>query len=107
MPENSDGSSDFAATEEYLPDSLYIMENPRTPGEVKVGRSQNPEERAKSLSAGNNFRLAVKHTYEEKGFLEKTLHHRLKRRRVEEGAGVEWFRVSVEQADLSIRAAIL
>lgn len=89
------------------PDALYIMENPRIAGEVKIGRSQNPEERAKSLSAGNNFRLAVKHTYEEKGFLEKTLHHRLKRRRVEEGAGVEWFRVSVEQADLLIRAAIL
>jgi hypothetical protein len=49
----------------------------------------------------------VKHTYEEKGFLEKTLHHRLRHRRVEEGAGVEWFRVSVEQADLLIRAAIL
>jgi hypothetical protein len=89
------------------PDALYIMENPRIPGEVKIGRSTNPEERAKSLSAGNNFRLAVKQTYEEKGFLEKTLHHKLKRRRVEEGAGVEWFRVSVEQADLLIRAAIL
>jgi hypothetical protein len=105
--ENSDESVEFAAIEEYFPDSLYIMENPRIPGEVKIGRSQNPEERAKHLSAGNNFRLNVKHTYEEKGFLEKTLHHRLKRRRVEEGAGVEWFRVSVEQADLLIRAAIL
>ncbi len=83
------------------------MENPRIAGEVKIGRSTNPEERAKSLSAGNNFCLAVRQTYEEKGFLEKTLHHRLKRRRVEEGAGVEWFRVSVEQADLLIRAAIL
>ena len=89
------------------PDALYIMENPRIPGEVKIGRSQNPDERAKHLSAGNNFRLVVKHIYEEKGFLEKTLHHRLKRRRVEEGAGVEWFKVSVEQADLLIRAAIL
>jgi hypothetical protein len=89
------------------PDALYILENPRIPGEVKIGRSQNPEERAKALSAGNNFRLAVKQTYEEKGFLEKTLHNRLKRRRVEEGAGIEWFRISVEQADLLIRAAIL
>ena len=88
-------------------DALYILENPRIPGEIKIGRSMNPEERAKGLSAGNNFRLAVKHTYEEKGFLEKTLHNRLKRRRVEEGAGIEWFRISVEQADLLIRAAIL
>ena len=49
----------------------------------------------------------MRQTYEEKGFLEKTLHQRLKRSRVEEGAGIEWFRVSVEQADLMIRAAIL
>ena len=88
-------------------DSLYIMENPRIPGEVKIGRSQNPEERAKQLSAGNNFRLVVRRSYGEKGFLEKTLHQKLKRRRVEEGAGIEWFKVSVDQADILIRAAIL
>ena len=95
------------AEQQISPDALYIMENPRIPGEIKIGRSANPEERAKALSAGNNFRLAVKRTYEEKGFLEKTLHNRLKRRRVEEGAGIEWFSISVEQADLLIRAAIL
>ena len=77
------------------------------PGVVKIGRCQKPEDRAQALSAGNNFRLVVKQTYEEKGFLEKTLHNRLKRRRVEEGAGIEWFGISVEQADLLIRAAIL
>ena len=43
----------------------------------------------------------------QKGFLEKTLHQKLKRRRVEEVAGVEWFKVSVDQADILIRAAIL
>jgi hypothetical protein len=89
------------------PDALYIMENPRIPGEVKVGRSQSPEERAKQLSAGNNFRLVVRRSYGEKGFLEKTIHQKLKCRRVEEGAGIEWFKVSVEQADLLITAAIL
>ena len=105
-PQTSKGGKKIE-TEQVSPDALYIMENPRIPGEVKIGRSQNPEERAKALSAGNNFRLVVKQTYEEKGFLEKTLHNRLKRRRVEEGAGIEWFRISVEQADLLIRAAIL
>ena len=94
-------------TEEYIPDSLYIMENPRIPGEVKIGRSQNPEERAKQLSAGNNFRLVVRRSYGEKGFLERTLHQKLKRRRVDEVAGIEWFKVSVDQADILIRAAIL
>jgi hypothetical protein len=105
-PQDDNTASDETEPQ-VSPDALYIMENPRIPGEVKIGRSQNPEERAKALSAGNNFRLAVKQTYEEKGFLEKTLHNRLKRRRVEEGAGIEWFRISVEQADLLIRAAIL
>jgi hypothetical protein len=103
----SSEEGDFLVTEEYFPDSLYIMENPRIPGEVKIGRSQNPEERAKQLSAGNNFRLVVRRSYGEKGFLEKTLHQKLKRRRVEEGAGIEWFKVSVDQADILIRAAIL
>ena len=105
--ENSDESVEFAATEEYFPDSLYIMENPRIPGEIKIGRSHNPEERAKQLSAGNNFRIVVRRSYGEKGFLEKTLHQRLKCRRVQECAGIEWFKVSVDQAEILIRAAIL
>ena len=105
--ETSVESGDFSVAEEHHPDSLYIMENPRLPGEVKVGRSQNPEERAKQLSAGHNFRIVVRRSYGEKGFLEKTLHQRLKCRRVQECAGVEWFKVSVDQAEILIRAAIL
>jgi hypothetical protein len=35
------------------------------------------------------------------------LHQKLKKHRVEEGVGTEWFRLSVEEADLLIRAAIL
>ena len=88
-------------------DSLYIVENPRVHGEIKIGRSQSPEDRAKQLSAGHNFRLIVKYSYGGKGFLEKTLHNKLKHLRVEIGAGVEWFRVTAEQADLLIRATIL
>jgi hypothetical protein len=103
----SDCLDSFRITENLRPDSLYIMENLRIPGEVKIGRSQNPEERAKQLAAGNNFRVVVQRSYGEKGFLEKTLHQKLKKRRVEEGAGLEWFRISVEEADLLIRAAIL
>ena len=90
-----------------VPDSLYIMENPRIHGEIKIGRSQSPEDRAKNLSSGHNFRLIVKYSYGGKGFLEKTLHNQLKHLRVDIGAGVEWFRLTVEQADLLIRATIL
>ena len=102
-----EGDDEFLVTEEIMPDSLYTMENPRISGEVKVGRSHNPEERAKQLSAGNNFRLAVKQVYVGKGYLEKTVHQRLKARRVEEVAGTEWFKISTYQADTIIKAAIL
>ena len=100
-------SDEFTVTQELVPDSLYIMENPRIPGEIKIGRSRDPEERAKQIGAGNNFRIVVKRTYGEKGFLEKTIHRKLKRRRVEEGSSVEWFRISVEQAESLIVAAII
>ena len=100
-------SSEFAVTQELVPDALYIMENPRIPGEIKIGRSRDPEERAKQLCAGNNYRMIVKRTYGEKGYLEKTIHQKLKRRRVEEGSSVEWFRISVEQAEALIVAAII
>ena len=73
-------SEEFAVTQELTPDALYIMENPRIPGEIKIGRSRDPEERAKQLCAGNNYRMVVKRTYGEKGFLEKTIHRKLKRR---------------------------
>ena len=102
-----DVSDNLMMVEELTPDSLYIIENPRLPGEIKIGRSHNPEARARQLSAGQNFRLVVKRSYGEKGFLEKTLHHKLKRRRVDQGAGVEWFKVSVDQADILIKAAIV
>ena len=106
-PSVARSSDEFTVTQELLLDALYIMENPRIPGEIKIGRSRDPEERAKQLCAGNNYRMVVKRTYGEKGFLEKTIHKKLKRRRVEEGSSVEWFRISVEQAEALIVAAII
>ena len=77
------------------------------PGMVKIGRSACPEERAKQLAASHPFRIVVQYSYGEKGFLEKTVHDRLKHRRVEGGLGREWFRLTAEQADLLVRASIL
>lgn len=88
-------------------DSLYIMTNSMLPGMVKIGRSGNPEERAKQLSVSQPFRVVVERSYGGKGFLEKTLHDRLKRRRVEGGGGREWYRISPEQADILIKASIV
>jgi len=102
-----DETCDVALDPCDTPDSLYIMENPRIPGEIKIGRSHSPEDRAKQISSGNNFRLLVKYSYGGKGFLEKTLHHKLKLLRVEGAASIEWFKLTTEQADLLIRATVL
>ncbi len=88
-------------------DSLYVMSNSWRPEMVKIGRSSNPEERARQLGASHPFRITVEHSYGGKGFLEKTLHDRLKHRRVEGGLGREWFKLSAEQADTLIRGSIV
>ena len=74
---------------------------------IKIGRSANPEERAKQLGASHPFRIKVEFSYGGKGFLEKTLHDRLKHRRVEGGLGREWYKLTPEQADVLIRASIV
>ena len=40
-------------------DALYVMENPLLPGIVKIGRSSDPEERARQMSTSHPFRLRV------------------------------------------------
>ncbi len=88
-------------------DSLYIMENSLIPGIVKIGRSMNPQERAKQLAASHPFKIVVQYSYGDKGFLEKTLHDQLKHRRVEGASGKEWFRITAQQADTLVKACIV
>ena len=88
-------------------DAMYVIINPRIPGEVKIGRSRDPESRAKCMSMSQNFRLSVIHSYPEKGFLEKTVHSRLSALCVEDVPGQEWFRLSHEQADAIVRAVVV
>lgn len=88
-------------------ESLYVFTNPRIPGEVKVGRAQDPTGRASTLSHGQNFRIQVNYTYECKGYLETAVHRRLAPWQVSAGPGREWFRMLPEDADLIIRALIL
>ena len=88
-------------------DALYIMSNSLLPGIIKIGRSANPEERARQLGTSHPFRLTVEFSFGGKVFLEKTLHDRLKHRRVEGGLGREWYRLTPEQADVLIRASIV
>ena len=88
-------------------ESLYILSNPRIPGELKVGRAACPTGQAQTLSNGQNFTLDINYTYAHRGYLEPTVHRRLAPWLVNEGPGREWFRLLPEQADVLVRAAIL
>ena len=105
--ETSEQVQDVEPCSDTGADSLYIMSNSWRDDMVKIGRSSNPEERAKQMNASHPFRLAIEHSCGGKGFLEKPLHDRLKHRRVEGGPGREWFILSAEQADTHIRASIV
>ena len=87
-------------------ESLYILSNPRIPGELKVGRAACPLYRAQTMSYGQNFTLEVAHTYAQQGYLETMVHRRLAPYQVQRGSR-EWFALQPEQADLLVRATIL
>ena len=53
---------------------LYVMSNPRTPGELKVGRSGNAEMRRCALSAQQNFQMKIEALFYGLGHLEKQVH---------------------------------
>ena len=94
------------ASESTWGESLYVLTNPRLPGEVKVGRAAYPLGRAQQMSSGHNFTLDVTHTYAHQGILETTVHRRLAPYQVPCGSR-EWFSLEPEQADLLVRATIL
>ena len=74
---------------------LYVITNPRIPGEYKVGRSKGVEQRRDDLQNGQNFRMEVVATFPGNGYAEGLVHGRLAHSRVHEGAGREWFRASL------------
>ena len=85
---------------------LYVMQNVRLPGELKIGRSQNVQERVKTLQTAQNFRIRVVAVYPGAGRLENTVHRILRKRRVEDGPGQEWFRSSRKRAFSAIAQAM-
>ena len=76
---------------EVLPagNDLYVMTNPRIPGEYKVGRSKCVEQRRECLQNGQNFKIEVMATFPGVGWAEGLVHDRLAHSRVHEGAGRE------------------
>ena len=99
----------YEITETFVPqkkDDLYVMQNSRIPDEKKVGRSHDPEQRARQLGASQNFRLQILKVYPACGHLESTVHKRLKARKVTEGQGEEWFRVDLATLDMIVQGCI-
>ena len=88
-------------------DTLYVMRNSLIPGMVKIGKSHNPEDRARDLARSHPFEMVICSTYERWGFIEKKIHDKLRHRNVIGGTGREWFHVTPEQADRLIANVIV
>jgi len=87
--------SDFGTETVPAGYDLYVLTNPRIPGEYKVGRSRDAEQRREDLQNGQNFRMEIVATFPGNGYTEGLVHNRLAHSRVHEGAGREWFRASL------------
>ena len=131
-PDSADSEEPFEITETFMPspevttndlttkisqleaetplppkkDDLYVMQNSRIPDEKKVGRSQDVSIRAKQLGQSQNFRMQILKVYSGQGYLESTIHKRLKARKVTEGDGQEWFQVDLQTIDMIVQGAI-
>ena len=87
-------------------EDLYIMQNSRIPGEIKIGRSNNVPRRKKDLEQAQNFKMNVLTIFPGKGYLEKEVHKRLKDFQVTGCAGTEWFKCSFGEAVQAIDQVI-
>ena len=86
---------------------LYVMQNSRISGELKIGRSQDVEARRRSLQCSQNFRMLVLAVFPGAGNIEGCVHEMLTYCRVtEEAAGREWFRCSPQTAFSAIGQAL-
>jgi len=85
--------------------ALYVMENPRIPSELKVGRSRNPFKRARQLAMCHNFEMRLLAIYPRAGHLEKFVHCILAPHRVP-GHSREFFRVSRKRAFSAVSQAM-
>jgi hypothetical protein len=86
---------------------LYVMQNLRLMGELKIGRSSNVELRRRSLQSSQNFTIDVLAIFPGAGYLEPLAHKILSNCRVTTGvAGREWFRCGTETALGAISLAL-
>jgi hypothetical protein len=96
------------ATDPRGSDDLYIMRCVGILQDVlKIGRSNNVENRRRALEACQNFHIEVLATFPGKGHLEAEVHKRLAERRSTRGPGKEWFRVDLQGALETVAKAVL
>jgi hypothetical protein len=104
--DEDDKEEEFETSEpasEPGPGDLYVMQNSRIPGELKIGRSQDVEARRRSLQRSQNYRMLVLAVFPQAGNIEGCVHEMLSYCRVtEEAAGREWFRCSLQTAFAAI-----
>ncbi len=87
-------------------DDLYIMRYAFLSDCVKIGRSHDPERRRRELESGHIFRVEIVEICPGKGYLEQVVHKCLEDRRNTEGAGTEWFNVSITTAIKTVKDEI-
>ena len=81
---------------------LYVMERSDLPGVVKIGRSEDPERRARTLAQAHLFTMRVVHVIPDRQIeyaseIEALVHRELGHAR-EPGNSREWFRLSADVA---------
>ena len=77
-------------------DDLYVFGNSRLPGIYKCGRSKDVEKRRKELQQSQPFHIITHAVFAKAGGVEYRVHQALAEFRVD-GAGREWFQVSLER----------
>ena len=89
-----------------LCDDLYIMRYSFRHNCVKIGRSDNVEQRRKQLEAGQDFHVEVVATFPRMGCLERLVHGRLADKQSRRGAGVDWFEINAGEAIDTIKEVL-
>jgi len=74
---------------------------------VKIGKSANPESRRKALESSQNFRVRLCAVFKGWGKHEHAVHQRLANQQSTDGAGKEWFNVSLPEAVKAISETVL
>ena len=90
-----------------LTDDLYVMRYSTCPRSVKIGRSKDPEKRRRGLQSSQNFFVEIVALFPKVGHLEHIVHAKLHDKRSHDGAGIEWFYATIDEALDTIRQAIL